>query len=327
MYRVRGWDGWHRHVALALLASAFRACLSPAELDAAESDALVDDLPAFPAPVALHPADDVSFEGPVVDSDEAEPELIPFLPVALPTIYHLVVDLLETDWRAVRAFQTWLVANEAGTILDSSPSRAEIERQEVSPRMEVHFESTHSLEQILAALDEVPEIVIAELTGESAACEDDAADLGDADDLLAALEAELSTRMSAREAGLMPAFEGPAEVIGNAVSEVSRALEQSHELVAAHAPNGHANGHATGNGVLAVASLGATVAPPAAPPAEAPARPAAPPSPSRLRTARLEWSRPLVQARRRQSRPPRSEAGGREGPSDRGADGGPGRRR
>ena len=27
VYRVRGWDGWHRHVALALLASAFRACL------------------------------------------------------------------------------------------------------------------------------------------------------------------------------------------------------------------------------------------------------------------------------------------------------------
>jgi hypothetical protein len=30
VYRVRGWDGWHRHVALALLASAFRACLPAA---------------------------------------------------------------------------------------------------------------------------------------------------------------------------------------------------------------------------------------------------------------------------------------------------------
>ena len=79
--------------------------------------------------------------------------------VAVATTYRLVVDLMDTDWRAVRAFQTGLVADEAGTVLSSSPSRAEIERQEVGPNMEVRFESEHGLDQILAALDEVPEIV------------------------------------------------------------------------------------------------------------------------------------------------------------------------
>ena len=53
VYRVRGWDGWHRHVALALLASAFRACLPSAQVDALEAEAPVDELPAFPEPIEL----------------------------------------------------------------------------------------------------------------------------------------------------------------------------------------------------------------------------------------------------------------------------------
>ena len=137
VYRVRGCDGWHRHVALALLASAFRACLPAAPAA----------LPAFVPDVAVT-VDDV------------------------PTTYHLSVDLMDTDWRAVRAFQIWLVADEAGTVLESSPSRPEIERQEVGPRMEVRFQSEHSLEQILAALDEVTEIIVAELVAESGAAQE-----------------------------------------------------------------------------------------------------------------------------------------------------------
>lgn len=303
VYRVRGWDGWHRHVALALLASAFRACLpvapSGVSVDGPGVDAPADDLPAFPEPVVLHPTDDVACEEPAVaaveppvalegvasepepaPADMAEPEPVPFPPAAVPTTYRLVVDLMDTDWRAVRAFQTWLVADEAGTVLESSPSRAEIERQEVGPRMEVRFESEHSLEQVLTALDEVPEIAIAELAAEAVAREDDTADVEDSDDLLAALEAELSARSSARESGLMPAFEGPAEVIGNAVDEAARTLEPSHELVAAHATNGHANGYANGNGAVAVGSLSTTVGPPSVPPTESPVRPAAPTPPA-----------------------------------------------
>lgn len=57
-------------------------------------------------------------------------------------------------------------------MLESSPSRPEIERQEVGPRMEVRFQSEHSLEQILAALDEVTEIIVAELVAESGAAQE-----------------------------------------------------------------------------------------------------------------------------------------------------------
>ena len=145
--------------------------------------------------------------------------------------------------------------------------------------MEISFESEDSLEKILAALDEVPEIVIAELAAEDIASQDDAA-VAEADDLLAALEAELSARTTAREAGLLPSFESPAEVIGNAVNEAARLLEPSHELVAAHAANGYSNGHVNGNGAVAVGSLSAPSAPPGAPPIEAPVRPAAPPQPA-----------------------------------------------
>ena len=297
VYRVRGWDGWHRHVALALLASAFRACLparpvtAPAVAAVAAPlapavpvlDAPVDDLPAFPEPVVLHPADDavaetpaVAYEEPVLEPETA-PELISFPLVAVATTYRLVVDLADTDWRAVRAFQTWLVADEAGTVLSSSPSRPEIERQEVGPRMEVRFESEHSLEQIRAALDEVPEIVVSELAADVAASEDDALDLEDADDLLAALQSELTARTAAREAGLMPAFEGPADVIGNTMDEViTQSLQSAAELVAAHASNGNGNGHSNGNGAVALGSLAAPAAPPGVPPTEAPVRPVAP---------------------------------------------------
>jgi P2 response regulator binding domain len=204
VYRVRGWDGWHHHVALALLASAFRACLPSAQVDALEAEASVDELPAFPEPIVLHPVDDAASEvAHVVAGDEdgstgayeaelapavgAEAELVPFPPMAGPTTYRLVVDLLDTDWRPVRAFQTWLVANEAGTSLESAPSRAEIERQDVGARMEVRFESEHSLEQIVEALDEVPEIVVAELYAEAAG-QATGAGLAGADDLLAALD-------------------------------------------------------------------------------------------------------------------------------------------
>ena len=142
---MRGWDGWHRHVALALLASAFRACLRAEPLDASEADAAVDPLLPFAEPVVLHPADAAaSDEAHAAAGDEDgttaadEAELIPFPPLAGPTIYRLLVDLLDTDWRPVRAFQTWLVASEAGTVLDSTPSRAEIGMMQVgvtpSPR-------------------------------------------------------------------------------------------------------------------------------------------------------------------------------------------------
>lgn len=108
VYRVRGWDGWHRHVALALLASAFRACLPTLSVTAPAApgaDAPVDDLPAFPEPVTLHPVDAVAAEGPVAAHDEAtsEPETAPE-PVPLPTVaaattYRLVADLAELTVR------------------------------------------------------------------------------------------------------------------------------------------------------------------------------------------------------------------------------------
>ena len=425
VYRVRGWDGWHRHVALALLASAFRACL-PAASDTAPAapylESPIDDIPAFTEPVVLHPADDVVAEEPAVAFDVPlpAPESLPAFeaapePVALPevaamstyhlrvdlagtdwravrafqvwlvadnagtviassptraeieaeqvgqqiemsfesaqsmaeiaaalddvpeivvlelqsgeagaeareaaasassadlavaaaTTYRLIVDFAETDWRAVRAFQTWLVADEAGTILHSSPSRAEIERQEVGATMEVRFESERSLEQLLAALDEVPEIAVVELAAQmddvvavvealvDAADASDAADLDDTDALLAALQEELSARSNAREAGLMPAFEGPAEVIGNAVEEAKRVLEPAHELVGAYAGNGQANGYANGNGAVALAGSSITAAPPSVPPTEAPVRPAALAQPS---TAPVPSPAPEVEA-------------------------------
>jgi purine-binding chemotaxis protein CheW len=281
VYRVRGWDGWHRHVALALLASAFRACLpagtrtAPTAEAAPAAPASAADLPAFDGPEVLQPADAVSTVEPAV-AIGSEPDVEPTPSTEPCTItYRLVVELLESDWRAVRAFQTWLVADEAGAVLSSSPSREEIERQEVGADMEVLFESACTPERILAALDEVPEIVVAELIAQDGVAEADegeaTVELGDADELLASLEAELSARTAAREAGLMPAFEGPAEVIGNTMDEIG-----TQELVAAqaaNAANGHSNGHGNGNGNGATApgSLSASVAPPL-PPVEAPVR-------------------------------------------------------
>ena len=131
VYRVRGWDGWHRHVALALLASAFRACLPAAPGEAAEADGTIDTVLPFPEPVVRDPADGAASEEPA-PAGEADANVIPVPPVAGPTTYRLVVD---------------------------------------------------------------PE---------------------NADDLLAALEEELSARTNVRGSGPMPAFEGPAEMIAGA---------------------------------------------------------------------------------------------------------------
>jgi purine-binding chemotaxis protein CheW len=240
------------------------------------------------APAELEPIEPMADDR-ATPHDEAEAELAPSDTPAPVTTYHLVVNLDETDWRAVRAFQTWLVAEENGTIIASSPSRAEIERQEVGPLMEMRFASALSVEQLLAALDEVPEIVVAELAPEGAGdadaaeAEDDASVADDeTDDLLAALQAELTERTTAREAGLMPAFEGPREVIGNAINENAHLIEGQREPVA---PNGHPNGHpnggalyTNGNGPAAraqanlAAKLAAAAAapPPVVPPTEAP---------------------------------------------------------
>ena len=78
--------------------------------------------------------------------------------------YDLDVDIHETDWRAVRAFQVWQVADESGRIYSCSPSKAEIERQEVGPKMYVQFETTRGFEQLLESFKEVPEITVASLT-------------------------------------------------------------------------------------------------------------------------------------------------------------------
>jgi chemotaxis signal transduction protein/SRSO17 transposase len=316
VYRVRGWDGWHRHVALALLASGFRACLPSFAADRA---ALTGGTPPLPyaddrdvdeTPIRLAPADAaVSLEDALLPHhDETTHEGVEFsLPLdaavfeaepraaqpteRVTTTFRVTVTFDETDWRAVRAFQTWLVGDEAGTILYSSPTRAEIERQEVGDRMEMRFESEKTLDEVLSALDEVPEIVIAELVAEAPAAlaniaglaealaEDDTEDeLEDTDDLLAALHAELIARTEAREAGAMPAFAGPAEVIGNAVADVTRTLESSRGLVAAQGSSGTNRHEAAPANASAQAGGSATLdhlATPVAPLAEAPGRRAA----------------------------------------------------
>lgn len=71
----------------------------------------------------------------------------------------------------------------------------------------------------------------------------------------------------------MPAFEGPADVIGITMDEIiTRELESTPALVPAYGPDGHTNG----NGAVAVASLSTPAAPPTVPPAEAPVRPGGP---------------------------------------------------
>jgi purine-binding chemotaxis protein CheW len=175
------------------------------------------------------------------------------------------------------------VADEAGTVLSSSPTRAEIEAEKVGQKIEMRFESEKSLAQLAAALDDVPEIVVAELApagavvAEVATADEPVVELDDADDLLAALQAELFERTTAREAGLMPAFEGPREVIGNAINENAHLIEGNHEPVAANG-NG-ATSYTNGNGpaAKAVANLVGSVAspPPAAPTPESPVAPAA----------------------------------------------------
>jgi purine-binding chemotaxis protein CheW len=108
----------------------------------------------------------------------------------------------------------------------------------------------------------------------SAAEEPPAAELADTDELLAALEAELAERSTAREAGLMPAFEGPIEVVENAVIEANIILEETRDLMGVGSANGTSgtNGHATTNGAAAVSNLVTPTAPPPTPTTEGPVR-------------------------------------------------------
>lgn len=432
VYRVRGWDGWHRHVALALLASVFRSCLpalptaSDGEVHPLAQLAQLDELatppppaplvratrapaeavPAAPAPVIPPQMEEemaVSIDETAFDAEPAPRETPDLSPPALPavaaaTTYRLAVDISGSEWRAVRAFQVWLVADEAGSVLESTPTKAEIEREEVGGRMDLRFESSRPHAQLMVALEDVPEISILELVADDAAAPapatpapvavaaaasvsvrydveidihetdwravrafqvwqvadeagtlyscspskaeierqevgpkmyaqfesakspellrelfsevpeitvaslvaaaagaavetphiadafvgpQETVELGDADDLLAALEAELSERTTAREAGLMPSFEGPAEVVGNAVIEASIVLEEARELVGArggNGSNGHTNGN--GNGAGSISNLATPTAPPSAPQSESPVRQAVAGQPS-----------------------------------------------
>lgn len=352
VYRVRGWDGWHRHVTLALLASALRAGLAAGRRSAAR--ALAEAHPEPPAPpvaaeapasdltdgltdglaaaVAEAPARDLAAAPalPVMPQDTPEPPLLTPLdapqpatapPDAIPaaptpTVYHLQVELDDSDWRAVRAFQVLLVAEEAGEVLFSMPSRADINRQGVGAWMEVRVRSSRSIDELRAALSEVPEITVVQLTAVEApadvpaavpAASLDAAAGADEDALseegqaalLAALQAELAARTTAREAGLS-ALELAAESVAATIHDAAaqRPAEPVSEPVGAGAPaggtahadatgiphahadgsrNGTANG-ASGGADLANARPGAPLARPNAPPAEGPARlvPAAP---------------------------------------------------
>jgi chemotaxis signal transduction protein len=309
VYRVRGWDGWHRHVTLALLASAFRACLALESADTveapAEAAARVDMdviLPEEITPeivlVERAPLEAID----VNTDDDAAATAVSDESAAMqrvPTTYRLHVQIEETDWRAVRAFQTLLVAQEAGEVLSSSPTRADIERQEVAAEMNVVFESDHSVEQIMAALGEVPEIRVVSLAAQTEAAAaspadaffaagdaDDRAseDLGDPSDLLAALEAELSIRTVAREAGLPSPTEEAAEVVAARVSNIQAAAAKAEprpERVVGS--NGSANGGGNGPAVVNSSVL-APIEPPAPPVSESPARsvpPAANASPAR----------------------------------------------
>jgi purine-binding chemotaxis protein CheW len=330
VYRVRGWEGWHRHVTLAMLASAFRACLSldpvavaeapleaPAPMPAVfpvvsgpditeEAVAVATDAEATASMDAITPdeiAPEIALSEPAV-AELAEAEAIEIhaddvaaamvaageseAMQSVPTTYRLLVLIEETDWRPVRAFQTLLVAQEAGEVLSSTPTRAEIERQEVGDRIEIVFESAQTVEQITVALEEVPEIRVSSLAAEVEAAAPAIADAyfdadgdapteeaGDPLDLLAALEAELSSRTVAREAGLASPTEEAADVVATRMIDAQQAIakaEPQQELAAA------ANGaHAATNGGLSAAGFanGAVltpIEPPAAPVTESPAR-------------------------------------------------------
>jgi len=206
----------------------------------------------------------------------------------IPTTYRLLVEIEETDWRAVHAFQTLLVAQEAGEVFSSTPSRADIERQEVGDRMEVLFKSEQASEQILTALDEVPEIRVVELVAQAEAAAPAPADayfadqsagdevVGDPGDLLAALEAELSARTASRDAGLGTPTEEAADVVATRFIELQAEAAKSEPkpepavaaAIGAHAAtNGGASGPASLNG-----SVLAPIEPPAPPVSESPAR-------------------------------------------------------
>lgn len=269
VYRVRGWDGWHKHVTLALLASAFRACLSFEPTGAAE-------LPA--EPIALRPedraADDAAVSAPTG-----------------PTTYRLQVAIAETDWRAVRALQVLLAADEVGEVLQSVPSRADVERQEVTARMDLTLSCTQGREQLLAALAEVPEIEIVELVAETDASASLDAEpttteiLEHPEDFLAALEAELAERTVARKADLA----APIETAANHVASIFETVQQqigheaaprdltgagSDETTGINGTNGShgADGGANGGSHPAHGSLLAPLEHPVTPPDESPAR-------------------------------------------------------
>jgi two-component system chemotaxis sensor kinase CheA len=79
------------------------------------------------------------------------------------TTHHLVVKIEAEEWTAVRAFQTLLAIDSVGKVLLSHPSRADVVQQKVQDRIEAFIQSTRSTEDIVDALQAVPEIRVLSL--------------------------------------------------------------------------------------------------------------------------------------------------------------------
>ncbi|MBX5491028.1 MAG: Hpt domain-containing protein [Chloroflexi bacterium] len=81
------------------------------------------------------------------------------LPMPQGATHHLLLELEESPWAAVRALQALLALEGIAEVLVSHPSRADIERQQVGRRVEAWLACERPTE-VEAALQSVPEVRI-----------------------------------------------------------------------------------------------------------------------------------------------------------------------
>lgn len=71
--------------------------------------------------------------------------------------HHLVLAFEATDWMAVRALQALLAAEEVAEVVVCRPTRAQIEAQQISGRLEAWLQTDASMEELRQVLANVPE--------------------------------------------------------------------------------------------------------------------------------------------------------------------------
>lgn len=89
-----------------------------------------------------------------VSADVPETPLSP----AVDATHHVILGFEPGPWASVRALQALIALEQAADLIASNPTRAAIERQEVTDRLEVWLRSDRPVPELRAALADIPEV-------------------------------------------------------------------------------------------------------------------------------------------------------------------------